>query len=70
MNAKKDPRFIRRNEDRVLDEREYVRKEEILAEDNQRMHSGAGHTIALVIRTVLWIVIIYVLFQILPNLFQ
>lgn len=70
MNTVKDPRFVRRNEDRVLDEHEYVRREEILEEDYQRMHSGARHTIALFIRTALWIVILYVLFQVLSGLFQ
>ena len=64
MNLKE---FVRRNEDRELDEEEKVKEEEIMAEDRARMHTGASGMIGTVIRTLIWVAIIYVVIQVIAG---
>ena len=45
--------FVRRNEDRELDEEEKVKEEEIMAEDRARMHTGMSGIIGSVLRTLI-----------------
>lgn len=60
--------FIRRNEDRELDEEEKVKEEEIMAEDRARMHTGATGLIGSILRTLIWIAIIFVIIKIIASL--
>ena len=64
MNLKE---FVRRNEDRELDEEEKVKEEEIMAEDRARMHTGASCLIGSIIRTLIWVAIIYVVIQMIAG---
>lgn len=64
MNLKE---FVRRNEDRELDEEEKVKEEEIMAEDRARMHTGASALIGSIIRTLIWVAIIYVVIQMIAG---
>lgn len=60
--------FVRRNEDRELDEEEKVKEEEIMAEDRARMHTGMSGIIGSVLRALIWIAIIFVVIKVIGGL--
>ena len=60
--------FVRRNEDRELDEEEKVKEEEIMAEDRARMHTGMSGIIGSVLRTLICIAIIFVVIKVIGGL--
>lgn len=60
--------YLRRNEDRGLDERDLIRKEEILARDYERMHNDRFAIVRVLLQTAIWIAILAVALKLLKNL--
>ncbi|MGP1376797.1 MAG: hypothetical protein ACTTKS_04430 [Bulleidia sp.] len=52
--------YVRRNEDRGLDEHDLIRKEEILAHDYERMHNSRFTALRAILRTLIWLSILFV----------
>ncbi len=61
--------YVRRNEDRSQDERDAVKKEEIMQEDIGKMHLQSNGIITSIIRLIIWIAILFVAIQLISNLF-
>ncbi|MGN1389352.1 MAG: hypothetical protein ACI4WR_06865 [Bulleidia sp.] len=62
-----DREYIRRNEDRDLDDRDMVREEEILAQDNLKRHTGGFQVLNTVVRCLVLIAVVFVLIRLLIN---
>lgn len=60
--------YLRRNEDRGLDERDLIRKEEILAHDYERMHNDRFAIVRVLLQTAIWLAILAVALKLLKNL--
>lgn len=64
-----DREYVRRNEDRDLDDRDMVREEEILAQDNVKRHTGGFQVVNTIVRCLLLIAVVFVLINLLIRAF-
>lgn len=64
-----DREYVRRNEDRDLDDRDMVQEEEILAQDNVKRHTGGCQVVNTIVRCLLLIAVIFVLINLLIRAF-
>ncbi len=60
-----DRKYVRRNEDRDLDDRDLIRQEEILAEDNARKQKGGFQILRMIVMCLVLIAVVFVLIRLL-----